>query len=460
MAVTKAAVGVRLPRTGEFTLPLGGIAAGVVLRPWFDWIAVRVIAHWYFPVSRGWAAALAAGGDVARFQHELPVKGLDGGRLSRALAKVDRRRRDYESAERAWDRVFFSDFESPAQARVAAELARHDRAHALMATRAAFLPFRRRLPAMKWEVPAPAVVANLHGARLMNPELAFPAPAPTEIAVSQAVPGSQGPERWLRFASPVFGDTAWAHVYEGEGRGERPTFIYLHGIAMENEMWRGHASPIEILTRRGFRVICAEGPWHGRRRLPGAFGGEPIIGRAPLGFLDLLHAWVSEVAVLIGWARRSGHGPVVLGGVSLGALTSQVAASAAADWPQNLRPDALFLVATSAKMLDVALSGTLTRGLGLPRRLEEAGWSERELARWLPLLEPTAPPPIPPERLFLLLGRSDDLTPYEGGLALAQAWHLPERNVFVRPQGHFSVSLGLLQDSWPLDRLVESLDRG
>ena len=128
-------------------------------------------------------------------------------------------------------------------------------------------------------------------------------------------------------------------------------------------------------------------------------------------------------------------------------------------WPAGWQPDALFLVATSGELLDVATEGSLTRGVGLPGQLGAAGWSETELSRWLPLLEPSPEPPLPPERIFLLLGSSDDLTPYPGGVELGRAWRVPQANLFIRPQGHFSVSLGLLHDTEPLDRLVAALPK-
>ncbi len=440
-------------------MPFGGFAANVVLRPWFDWVAVRAIAKWYLPLSRGWAAATVAGRDPERFFEALPGRDFDRGRIARFLRVVDRRRRSYEKAARAWEQAFFGPEAPSAEDLVEAELERHGKAHLFMATRAVFLPYRARLPAVKWDVARPDEVANLHGARLMNPELAFPAPAAADFTESRTVAGAHGPEHWLRFDSPVLGDSAWARVYELDEVRDPPTFIYLHGIGMENEMWRGGASPVGAMNSRGFRVICPEGPWHGRRRPPGLYGGEPVLARGPLGLLDLLQAWVGEVALLIGWARRTSRGPVVLGGVSLGALTSQIAASAAPDWPEILRPDALFLVATSGEMLDVATEGSLTRGVGLPGQLGAAGWSDFELSRWRPLLEPAPEPPLPPERIILLLGSSDDLTPYPGGVELGRAWRLPEANLFVRPQGHFSVSLGLLHDSEPLDRLVAALPK-
>ena len=45
--------------------------------------------------------------------------------------------------------------------------------------------------------------------------------------------------------------------------------------------------------------------------------------------------------------------------------------------------------------------------------------------RWLPLLAPFGPPAMGPERVVMLLGTRDDVTPYAGGIALARDWQLP-----------------------------------
>ena len=63
------------------------------------------------------------------------------------------------------------------------------------------------------------------------------------------------------------------------------------------------------------------------------------------------------------------------------------------------------------------------------------------------------------ERIVLLVGQADDLTPAPGGLALGRDWGLPEANFLVRPQGHFSVWFGLLSDPRPLARLSEILEK-
>jgi hypothetical protein len=80
----------RLPKVGEYRI-LQGLLGELVLRPWFDWVALRTVAHGYFPLSRAWAAALASGNSVPRFLEELPGAGLPPDPLAWALAQVDRR---------------------------------------------------------------------------------------------------------------------------------------------------------------------------------------------------------------------------------------------------------------------------------------------------------------------------------------------------------------------------------
>jgi pimeloyl-ACP methyl ester carboxylesterase len=456
MTASESAEAPRLPKVGEYRI-LQGLLGELVLRPWFDWVALRTVAHGYFPLSRAWAAALASGTNVRRFLTELPGEGLQPDLLGWALQQVEQRRAGYDSAAGRWETAFFGTRQSRPETLIAAELARHRAAHELMATRYAFLPLVARLPSVRWQVARPREVEARHAPRLSAPEAAFPQPEIPAIEPSRPVTGAQGPESWLRFRAPVMGDTAWARVSTPDGVADPPTLIFLHGIAMENDMWRGAADPLTSGAIDGLRVIRPEGPWHGRRRLPGWYGGEPAIGRGPLGMLDLFHAWVAEIACLIAWARETSDGPVAVGGVSLGALTAQLAAVAARQWQAELRPDALFLVATSGTVLDIAESGSLSRAVELQPRIAAAGWTRAALARWRPLLEPAGPPVMGAERVVMLIGESDDLTQHEGGLALARAWGLPEANLFTRRQGHFSVSLGLLRDRAPLRRLTEVL---
>jgi pimeloyl-ACP methyl ester carboxylesterase len=454
MAVPYSDTPDRLTRESRYRL-LQSALGDFVLRPWFDWVALNSVARGYFPLSRAWAAALASGGDLARFRAELKAPDLPRTLTQPALALVQNRRESYLTAERAWLSAFFGAAEPGDVALVEAERRRQEAAHQLMLTRFAFLPLRRRLPAVRWEVASPGAVEAAHGARLASPEAAYPVASMPEIEVSRPVLSAYGREYWLRYPAPLAGDTAWARVVEPEHVKNPPTFIFLHGIAMENEMWRGSADMASELALQGIRVVKPEGPWHGRRRLEGWYGGEPAIGMGPKGFLDLFQCWIAEVSVLVAWARAQGGAAVALGGVSLGALNAQRAAVAAKYWPARCRPDALMLVATSGAVMGVAHSGSLANAVNLAPQIEAAGWSVDKLLPWLPLLEPQESPAMDAERIIMVLGHADDVTPSAGGKALARRWQVPAANIFARHQGHFSVSLGILRDRAPLERLKE-----
>ena len=104
-------------------------------------------------------------------------------------------------------------------------------------------------------------------------------------------------------------------------------------------------------------------------------------------------------------------------------------------------------------MLDL-LEGSLCRGAAFTDELARSGWRHEDLKPWLPLLQPSHPPVIAPDRIVVVLGAADDLMPYAGGRALVDRWRLPEGNVFVRRQGHFSVPLGLLAEPAPIERFL------
>ncbi len=424
------------------------------LRPWFDSAALRFIRTLYFPASHAWALA-AESEDAADLCRRLGAL-TPSPALERAVAAVRRSGDRHAAAERHWRQGFFLDRGADAERRAALQAERIAGAHDFMATRRLFGRWRRSIPAAGWAVATPAEVAAAHGPRLENAGLAYPVPAIAAPQRSASVASAGGTLSWLTFPSPQLGDRVTARVLEPAAvRRGAPTLILLHGIAMEEEMWRPRYDPFEAMTAAGWRVVKPEGPWHGRRRLPGRFGGEPVLAQGLGGLLTCLQAWLAETATLVAWARAQG-GPVALAGISLGALTSQLYASRATGWPAELAPDALLLIATSGSVRRAAHEGALATALGMPERMAAAGWDEAELERWLPLLDPTASA-VPPGRTVMLLGTADRVTPYDSGCLLAERWQVPEENLFRRRQGHFSASLGLAADRRPLARLADLL---
>jgi hypothetical protein len=433
----------------------------LLMRPWFDRVALATVAHWLFPLSRAWAAATTAEDPSALAQ------AIGGARLPMAqLARVWRLTRQYrhryEEAAAAWEHAFFGPGAPSRPSLDEAERRRARTALAFSNARSSFLPFHlvRRLPAVAWAVPRPdEVEASRHAARAADPAAAFPARTADAAEVSRELPRENAVHSWVRLPSVVGErpEPAWARVIAPRGVADPPTVVFLHGLAMELEFFASDGGIAASLLDAGIRVIQPEGPWHGRRRRPGYYGGEPVISAGPLGMIELFEAWVGEAAAWIAWSRHTSRGKVGLSGLSLGALTSQLAVTVAGSWPMAAQPDALLLIATSGDVVEVGAGGSLGLALGAPPRLEEAGWTAEELTRWRPLLEPSQPPAIDPGCILMVLGEADDLTPYRGGAALAERWRLPPANVFARHQGHFSVALDLARRSEPLARLAAML---
>ncbi|MFZ1416376.1 MAG: alpha/beta fold hydrolase [Defluviicoccus sp.] len=435
----------------------------VILRPWFDRAALKILISWYFPLSRAWAAAVAADGSAEQFFAALPARRRSDRLVPRILALVKRRQEALKSAEDAWFRAFFGS--GPAHVQVETE--RISRAAQLMGLRSLFAPLHLEhpFPAVAWAIEDKASVERRHGERLRQPARAFlPRGGPESIEPSRGFINGDGVDGWLRFPAPVpaVGPQAWARVgtplpQAQPRRGQQATLVFAHGIGMEPEYWGYQREPITGLLQSGIRVILPELPWHGRRRAPGTYGGEPILALGVGGLLDFLHAAVLEIGLLVAWARATRGGPVAVGGVSLGALTAQLVATVARQWPEEMRPDALFLVAPSQTLEAVTFEGSLSCGLGVPAALQAAGWTLEETTRWRSLLNPHGDPVMTPERVVVLLGVADDVTLAQGGEALVADWRVPSANVFRCDAGHFSTSLALSRDDAPLGRLLSLL---
>ena len=439
-----------------------GFAGGALLRPWFDSLALHLVAKWYLPLSRGWAAAVGSKGSYDQFREEVGPAADQLGQARSLLVEMFDRRRLYNDLKASWEEDFFGETAPERERLLSRELERVRQANGFMAMRRSFLPIRKALPVAKWDIASPAAVTERQAERLADSKRAFAAPGPVPVAESHAVPGPRGPEFWIRMPSPsaVTGDTAWARVQTPRKGPVRGVLILLHGIGLEPEMWRSMAAPAASLIDQGICLVSPEGPWHGRRCPEGEYGGERILARGPLGFLDLFEGWVAECALWTGWARERFGAPVALGGVSLGALTAQLAVSAAADWPEAQRPDASLLITTTGDMPATAFEGSLARETSFKDRCVSAGWDRDALASFEALLQPGDNPNLSPDRIVMVLGDADTVTPYPGGKALAKKWDVPNENLFVSHRGHFSAALGVCRDTGPLARLRAALFSG
>lgn len=441
--------------------PLGSLIAW----PWFDRVALWALAKWFLPVSRAWAAATVSEGDIERFLTEVPLRRLPPGsrRLTeRALRYIQTLTHASQGATARWEDAFFGTGAPAPEALVAAETQRARASQALMMGRSAFanLPILGDVPRVRYAIPAREMVESRFGALLHRPDQAYAMPGELpKIERSRSLVSASAVEYWLRFPSPhaPIGGMAWAHVYEPIGVTDPPSLVYGHGLGVEVEMLEGAAEESLTLASEGVRIVRLEAPWHNRRRKPGTYGGEPFLAHQPLSGLDLFAAEVREMGMLVAWCREAGSRRVAVGGTSLGALVSQLAVSHARSWPAAMRPDALLLLTTSDDVGGLAFHSSLARATGLDLALSNAGWTAADIERWRPLTDPRPEQPLPPEDIVMLLGRADDVTPFPQGLALAERWQVPQENLFLRRQGHFSAAVGLVRDPAPLRRLAARL---
>jgi len=436
--------------------------------PWLDPIANRALRHWYFPLSRLWAAADQAGGDVDRFFEGVPLDPLTSPRyhLRELLARFEQTRAAADALDAAWRQAFFAGHDSdgfePSPVQLSAlESARLDSRHRFNSMRAQFRGLLRvKPPRIRHDIPGPDAVGRVYDRALADPSRVFAPPATMPaVEVSHTIARRHGRDYWLKFKSPSprLGDEVFARVHEPAGVENPPTLIFGHGVCVEFDHWRGLLDEAAGLVERGIRVIRPEAPWHGRRRPCGQFGGEQMIAAFPLGNLDLVSAAVQEWSVLADWARRTSTGPVAFGGSSLGALTAQLAADRANLWPAHLRPKALLLI-THCSQFDHAIhDGDLMTILGGYDAAVHAGWTQETVSRYLKLLAPAASSPIPPDRIVTILGTSDRITPFESGERLIEGWRVPEDNRFILNRGHFSVPVTLMRHRSPMKRFREVL---
>jgi pimeloyl-ACP methyl ester carboxylesterase len=238
-----------------------------------------------------------------------------------------------------------------------------------------------------------------------------------------------------------------------------PAIVICHGLGVEYETAGPPINFALTLARRGLRVVLAEFAGHGKRRKPGLYGGEAFMrGQPVVGVLHLLEA-SAEAARLVAWCRAQGSRSVALAGSSLGALTAQLAACRAAETPdgQVYLPDQLLLVTPTGNLASLAFSSSMARAAGLDAIVAAAGWSEASFSPYAALVEPSITPPIDPAAISMVLGTDDTVTPYADGLALAQAWQIPESNLVIAGRGHFTSSIAMVLPGSALDKLAGAL---
>ena len=449
-----------------FRSPLGAFLA----KPWVDQAGLFGLERWYFPLSRLWAAANAAGEDTGRFRDEIgaPVAAWPEPYLRSVLARHAARKATAEAARFAWETSLFGDFSDKdglvLDQRRRAAATRH------LATRASFYPllFPTRPPSARWEIDRPADVERTLGPAIARPDSLYGAAVDLgTVAVSRSMARNGLHKYWLRAPTPAprlvrrpGSETLHARVIEPTDAGLCPTLIFGSGLCLEFDLLAVSRGPAARLAELGWRVVEPVSPYHGLRAMPGRYGGEPFFAAGPTSSIDLVAGQAIESALLIAWCHRRFGGKVALAGISMTSFVAQQAASRCHLWPAEARPDGVMLISHSGRIEDVTFGGALAVTLGLDRALARAGWTRQALGRLSELIDPTAEPAIAPDNVVSVLGRTDRWVPYDDGLAVARRWQLPEANIFRYPLGHLGMPVQLTRDARPFDRLRQVLAGG
>ncbi len=220
------------------------------------------------------------------------------------------------------------------------------------------------------------------------------------------------------YESRIENRTAHARLYVGGGA--RPMAIIVHGYMGGVYAFEERAWPIEWLMRLGLDVAIFTLPNHGKR----ARTGPPVFPSSdPRLTNEGFGQAIVDLKSLVSWLRERGTPSVGLLGMSLGGYAAALAAT--------LDPDLSFLVpiVPLASIADFAHDhGRLGDGPDDARlqhaALEEANRVVSPLAR---------PPRIAPERVLVIAGESDRVTPRAQAVRLAAHF---SSDLVTMPGGH------------------------
>ena len=447
---------VQFPRTGS-------LLHAILARPWIDpvclWAFKRVL-----PASRAWAAAGASSTSLEGFARQLGLFGLPP-RLAQQAQRHAPAAPALQGGADALVRDGVRGRGRRPRRRPSANGARPRRPTWPTASATCQFAKKYRVSAVRYRTPKPDFAIEALSQVLTDPDALFQVPETLPaIERSKSVDHGDVIEYWLRFESDGVGDdpadTCYAHVYEPKQHPKSlPSFFFAHGLAMETEMMVDGPRSFLNMARVGMRIVLPDGPGHNRRCKTGYYGGESFLTEPPISGIQHFVRAAREYAAMIAWCRAQGPGKISLGGVSLGALTAQVAASRWRYWPAECKPDALFLMTSTARVSALPLESSLGQMADLDNEVRRHGWRAEHFEALESITDATAEPPIDPANIVLMVGKRDDVTPAAGGHQLAGQWRIPKDNLFVRDRGHFSAAIGLGVDPSPYARMFDILSR-
>jgi pimeloyl-ACP methyl ester carboxylesterase len=222
---------------------------------------------------------------------------------------------------------------------------------------------------------------------------------------------------------------ARARLYRG-GDAPRTTVICIHGWGGGAFWLEERAFVVGYLLRIGLDVCLFQMPFHGERnprpeQRSGALFPSSHVVRTNEAFGQAIH----DLRALAAWLRSEGAPAVGVMGMSLGGYTTSLWAS--------LDRELAFAVPMIPAVSMSALMWRHGEGSSARKRAERAGVSQDLLDSVFEIHSPLArPAAIDRERLLIIAGRADRITPPDQAEALWNHWGQPDIHWF--PGGHLA----------------------
>jgi hypothetical protein len=431
-------------------------ARGALAGSWMEERAARLITYFARLARLGAAASNTLDRGAEAFLAELELTSpswLQHWRVRRGLRRYAASHVVYRRSVEVFERAFFGSQpdlddatlrEIDRERRVATERILYPR------RTLGFLAHENAIAPVRHRPFSPDELFSQWAEEIWNPSSLYFAPTVRQrFVISRSFRRGATREYFLRFQSPsrFLSDPIQARVFEPlDAPPEIPTVIYCGGLGMSYDLLR--CRPEEEyagawLAARGFRAVLPESPWHGRRTPQGVASGELPLATSPFGIVLLVATQTQEVAALIHWARSLSSSVVAVSGISLGSVVAQQASAWSRDWPESMRPDAVFLNGAGLCLDRGAMKSRLLQLLGIDDGMRRAGWTELLIGLLRPLIEPPCPPSVAPDRHVVVLARRDDFLPYSEGAALVKRWRIPPANVLTWDVGHLGLALRL-----------------
>lgn len=234
----------------------------------------------------------------------------------------------------------------------------------------------------------------------------------------------------LSWQSPLSTDypennTARAVLFETASPGTSPTMILLHALMSASDL--GYRRIAARFTARGWNVLFPHLPYHYSRRPRGYANGALTITSDLVRNAETLRQSVIELRQLLCWSRANGSSRTALLGTSYGGwVASLTMGFEPVDFAILLQPVADVPHATFGSPASTMMSGLLRRN----------GIHPADLSRHAHLSTPAMRPPLtPPDRITVIGGTHDRLSPPGSLRSLCEAWG-GARYLEVT-QGHF-----------------------